>query len=192
MSTFFTTPDSSLLALADVPVWLDALRLPDDLSDELVLADDWLDGLVLADDDLSDELVLDDGLVLADDDLSDELVLDDGLVLADDDLSDELVLADDWLDGLVVDDDWLDGLVVADDWLEGLDLSDVLAVDDWLDEVCAAAVVTPNNAAAATPMRNVFIFSPPLGIDQRTKCGGPAKSVADRSRRPRGAPAAPA
>src|SRR5205085_9946428 len=50
LSTFFTTPDSSLLELAIVPVWLDPLWLVDDLSDELVVPDDWLDGLVVADD----------------------------------------------------------------------------------------------------------------------------------------------
>ena len=80
LSIFFTTPDSSLLELAIVPVWVDVLWLVDDLSAELVVADDWLEGLVVADDWL------------------------EGLVVADDWL-DGLVVDDDWLDGLVVADD---------------------------------------------------------------------------------------
>jgi hypothetical protein len=50
LSTFFTTPESSLLELAIVPVWLDALWLVDDLSDGLAVDDDLSDGLVVADD----------------------------------------------------------------------------------------------------------------------------------------------
>src|SRR5690349_7221977 len=78
LSTFFTVPESSLLAVADVPVVLD----------EPVVADDWLEGLLVL-----DEL---DGLVLADD------WLDGLLVVADDWLDGVLVVADDWLDGLLV------------------------------------------------------------------------------------------
>jgi hypothetical protein len=64
LSTFFTTPESSLLELAVVPVWVDVLWLVDDWLDGLVVADDWPDGLVVADDWL-DGLVVDwlDGLV---------------------------------------------------------------------------------------------------------------------------------
>src|SRR5207253_10100101 len=72
LSIFFTTPDSSLLELAIVPVWVDVLWLVDDLSAELVVADDWLEGLVVADDWL-------DGLVVADDWLAGRVVDDDWL-----------------------------------------------------------------------------------------------------------------
>src|SRR5437879_4872282 len=96
LSTFFTTPDSSLLELAIVPVWADVPWVVDDLSCELVVADDWLDGLVVADDWL-------DGLVVADDWL-------DGLVVDDD---------DDLSDGLVADEGLSDGIVDAGDRLDG-------------------------------------------------------------------------
>ena len=135
LSTFFTVPESSLLAVAEVPVWLDEPVVADDwLEGLLVLVDDWLDGLVLADDWLDGLLVVADWL-------------------------DGLLVLDDWLDGLLVLDDWLDGLaVVDDDRLEGLVLD-----EDWLEELCAAAVVANANPAAATPMRSAFIFpSPPL------------------------------
>src|SRR6267142_1964991 len=48
LSTFFTSPDSSLPALAVVPVWLDALWLVDDWPDGLVVVDDWPDELCAA------------------------------------------------------------------------------------------------------------------------------------------------
>ncbi len=95
---------------------------------ELALVPIWPDAPWLVDDWL-------DGLVVADD-WSDGLVVDD----------------DDWLDGLADEGDWLDGLVEEGDWLDGL-----MDEGDWLDELCAAAIETPTNPAAATPIRNVLI-----------------------------------
>jgi hypothetical protein len=48
--------------------------------------------------------------------------------------------------------DWLDGLMDEGDWLDEL-----VDEGDWLDELCAAAIETPTNPAAATPIRNVLI-----------------------------------
>src|SRR5919202_146723 len=70
LSTFFRTPDSSLLELAEVPSWLD----------ELWLVEVWLelDGFALAEDWLElDGVVLDDdcAVLCDDDDLSFEAIL---------------------------------------------------------------------------------------------------------------------
>ena len=158
LSTFFTTPDSSVLELAEVPSW----------PDELWLVDVWLDeGDCAIDEDESLEL-----LFVAEDWLDVEGVVEDWLEL------EGLVLAVDELEGLVVVDE-LDGLLVAEDWLE---LEGLALVDDWLEldglaedcdelwedlsveEVRSFADALPvMSAAAAAAMRNFFMFSPPVG-----------------------------
>jgi hypothetical protein len=162
LSTFFTTPDSSVLELAEVPSWPDELWLVDVWLDEGDCAiDESLELLFVAEDSLDVEGVVEDWLEL------------DGLVLAVDEL-DGLVLVVDELDGLVAVEDWLelDGLVVAEDWVEldGVVLAedcDELWEDDLslsVEEVRSFAVALPvMSAAAAAAMRNFFMFSPPVG-----------------------------
>ncbi len=53
LSIFLTTPESSLFALAVVPVWLDGVWVAvddDDWLDGAWVADDWLEGACVADD----------------------------------------------------------------------------------------------------------------------------------------------
>src|SRR5689334_79661 len=94
LSTFFSTPDSSVLELAEAPSWPDELWLVDVWLDEgLALVEDWLelDGFVLG---VDAEL---EGLVLG---VDAEL---EGLVLDVDAELEGLVLVDAELEGLVLD-----------------------------------------------------------------------------------------
>lgn len=73
LSTFFSTPDSSVLELAEVPIWPDELWLVDvwlDEGDFAMVEDESLELLCVADELLDDDGVEDDWLEL------------DGLVLA--------------------------------------------------------------------------------------------------------------